>query len=77
MIKIFRLVWYTVSVLLFISCNDETQPKSETYRNPIISGFAPEHSAKTNFKALLAPCCALELRALSDCQFISMSDEEN
>jgi alpha-N-arabinofuranosidase len=44
MIKIFRLVWYTVSVLLFISCNDEIQPKSETYRNPIISGFAPDPS---------------------------------
>ena len=44
MIKIFRLLWYTVSVLLFISCNDETQPKSETYRNPIISGFAPDPS---------------------------------
>ena len=44
MIKIFRIEWYAITVLLFISCNDGIQLEPETYRNPIISGFAPDPS---------------------------------
>ena len=44
MIRLLRVQWYIVTVLLFISCNSGMKKEAETYRNPIISGFAPDPS---------------------------------
>ena len=44
MFKIFRIEWFITALLLFIACNDGIQLEPETYRNPIISGFAPDPS---------------------------------
>ena len=42
-VKLLRTQWYTiVVVVLFISCNSGIKHKTETYHNPIISGFAPD-----------------------------------
>ena len=44
MIRLLRIQWYAMAVLLFISCNSGMKQEPETYRNPIIPGFAPDPS---------------------------------
>ena len=44
MIRLLRIQWYVMAVLLFISCNSGMKQEPETYRNPIIPGFAPDPS---------------------------------
>ena len=44
MFKIFRIEWFITALLSFIACNDGIQLEPETYRTPIISGFAPDPS---------------------------------
>ena len=44
MIRLLRIQWYALAVLLFISCNSGMKQEPETYRNPIIPGFAPDPS---------------------------------
>ena len=43
-VKLLRTPWYTIVVVVFISCNSGIKHKTETYHNPIIPGFAPDPS---------------------------------
>ena len=43
-VKLLRTQWYTIVVVVFISCNSGIKHKTETYHNPIIPGFAPDPS---------------------------------